>query len=232
MFKEITPINLSTGKTDISFTYPVPGQCPQCKKGIDNVPLDSYYIKKNKHAIVFIFYFCPSCETCFIGQYTCYNPEWAYRNDLKQDRLIPHGIFHKSFSKEITAMSPSFVSIYKQAYEAEKTGLSQICGIGYRKALEFLIKDFAIFVNPDETENIKTSMLSACIEKYIDSQRIKVLAKASAWIGNDETHYVRKHEDYSLEDLKLFIDSTVAFIDSELTFLQAQNLIQSRQQQK
>ena len=69
------------------------------------------------------------------------------------------------------------------------------------------------------------AVLSPCINTYIDNPRIKTLATASAWIGNDETHYVRKHEDYNLEHLKIFISATVSFINSELSYLKAEQLL-------
>lgn len=75
--------------------------------------------------------------------------------------------------------------------------------MGYRKSLEFLIKDYAIAFHPDKETDIVKSQLSPCINEYIDNKRIKSLATASAWIGNDETHYTRKHEDYNVEHLKL-----------------------------
>ena len=57
--------------------------------------------------------------------------------------------------------------------------------------------------------------LSPCIKKFIDNPKIQTLAVASAWIGNDETHYIRKHEDYSLQQLKAFIVAIIAYIDYE-----------------
>ena len=35
-----------------------------------------------------------------------------------------------------------FLTIYNQSLSAEDNNLDQIAGIGYRKALEFLIKDY------------------------------------------------------------------------------------------
>lgn len=133
-----------------------------------------------------------------------------------------------AFSEKLATVSPHFVRIYHQAEMAEAQGMTEICGMGYRKALEFLVKDFACMMNPDEEDDIKKLPLSACINNYIESNRIKTLATASAWLGNDETHYVRKHEDYDTEDMKIFIKSLVPFIESELAFLEAQEFIESK----
>ncbi len=118
-----------------------------------------------------------------------------------------------------------FVKIYNQAEISENSGCLEICGLGYRKALEFLVKDYAIKFNPDDEESIKKQMLSPCINHYIDNPRIKTLATASAWIGNDETHYIRKHDDYDLHHLKTFIAALVSHIDSEFSYLKAVNLL-------
>ena len=107
--------------------------------------------------------------------------------------------------------------------------LYEICGSGYRKALEFLVKDFIIHQNPALEESVKTERLGKCISDHIENPRIKALSTASAWIGNDETHYVRKHEDYGLKELKAFINAVVLYIDSELSVQAADDLIsQSR----
>lgn len=82
-----------------------------------------------------------------------------------------------SFDENITNLSPQFDKIYNQALAAELSGLDEIAGLGYRKALEFLVKDFAISEHPDDAEEIKKLMLSPCIKKYVDDARIKTLVE-------------------------------------------------------
>jgi hypothetical protein len=50
---------------------------------------------------------------------------------------------------------------------------------------------------------------------YIKSEQIKGIAKRAAWLGNDETHYVRKWEDKDLNDLKKLITLTLHWIEIE-----------------
>ncbi len=141
------------------------------------------------------------------------------------DRLIPYGEDITEFSTNINKLSRSFVRIYNQSEKAEEMGLDEIVGIGYRKSLEFLIKNYSIKINPEKEGAIKAKQLSPCIQDYIDNKRIKALATASAWIGNDETHYANKHDDYGIGHLKAFISSIVSYIDSELSFLEAEILL-------
>ncbi|CAD6491876.1 MAG: hypothetical protein DIAAKJNI_00172 [Candidatus Argoarchaeum ethanivorans] len=92
----------------------------------------------------------------------------------------------------------------------------EICGVGYRKALEFLIKDYLISIKPDEEENIKNRFLGRCIKEDIESTKLKQIAEKATWLGNDETHYIKKWKDKDLEDLKKLINITVHYIVMEL----------------
>ena len=42
------------------------------------------------------------------------------------------------------------------------------------------------------------------------------MAKGATWLGNDETHYVKKWENKDITDLKNLIDLTLAWIGLEL----------------
>ena len=118
--------------------------------------------------------------------------------------------------ENIEKVSPIFVEIYSQATVAESEALDQIAGVGYRKAAEFLIKDYVISKNPSDEEHIKSIMLGQVIADYLnDFPKIQALAKSVAWIGNDETHYVRRHDDKDIQDLKKFILSAAQFIAAD-----------------
>lgn len=118
--------------------------------------------------------------------------------------------------ENIEKVSPVFVEIYSQATVAESEALNQIAGVGYRKAAEFLIKDYVISKNPSDEEHIKSIMLGQVIAEYLnDFPKIQALAKSVSWIGNDETHYVRRHNDKDIQDLKKFILSAAQFIAAD-----------------
>jgi hypothetical protein len=120
-----------------------------------------------------------------------------------------------TFEKVIVDLSPEFVRIYAQALAAEAHNLSEIAGPGYRKALEFLVKDYAISVNPNETINIRKMLLGIVIANYIKYDKVATLAARAAWLGNDETHYERKWIDKDLQDFKKLIIATVHFISMD-----------------
>jgi len=121
-----------------------------------------------------------------------------------------------NFSESIADVSSDFIEIYNQAMTAESHGLDQITGIGLRKALEFLIKDFLINQYPSKAEEIKGKTLGKCIDEDVADPNVKASAKLATWLANDETHYVRKWEDKDINDLKILIRLTVNWIDSVL----------------
>ena len=119
-------------------------------------------------------------------------------------------------SKEVQDVSPHFVTILSQAAAAESFGLDQVAGVGYRKALEFIIKDFCIAEHEHESDAIKGMFLGQVIDKYVDSGNIKSCAKLASWLGNDETHYVRRWEDKDISDLKTLLKLTEGWIRDHL----------------
>ena len=46
------------------------------------------------------------------------------------------------------------------------------------------------------------------VNEYIEDQGIKDLAERALWLGNDETHYLKKWIDKDLHDLKFLIEMT------------------------
>lgn len=205
MWREITT---NSGRAQIS---ELPNECPFCHKQI--TPNIIFGFKKpQKYMDVFLA--CPDkdCLSTFIGGY---RERQSTNFFYFENRVTKGNIIEAEFDDVIKTLSNSFVTIYNQAYYAEQEGLVEICGVGYRKALEFLIKDYAIDKNPDDKENIEKKFLGVCIDNYIDDNRIKTVAKRAVWIGNDETHYVRRWEGKNLVDLKKLIDLTIHWIQME-----------------
>ena len=173
-----------------------------------------------KTAIVYAAFRCPiaTCRGLYVGIYRGWTQSNPYAN--LANSFLPHHTQEKEFQKNITEISPTFCEIFNQAHLAEENGLNHICGPGYRKALEFLIKDFLILhkFKSDATkkEEIEKTFLGPVIQKFIDDERIKQCAKRAVWLGNDETHYVRNWEDKDLKDLKSLILLTVNFTDSSI----------------
>jgi hypothetical protein len=120
-----------------------------------------------------------------------------------------------TFLQCIQDVSPTFCEIYDQAHKAEEFRLAQVCGVGYRKAFEFLIKDYLVRKHPDDEAAIKAKPLGRCIDDDVEDPKTKAVAKRATCLGNDETHYQRRWVDKDLNDLKRLIDLVLFWIDAE-----------------
>ena len=119
---------------------------------------------------------CPFCGTKMNPDYIFLRGEYIFAQCSNSDcekylllskdytgsfgRIEPNSLpKKKNFSEIIVKVSSDFVNIYNQAYCAEQLSLDQVCGVGYRKALEFLIRDYLIAREEDaaKVELIKKS---------------------------------------------------------------------------
>lgn len=169
--------------------------------------------RKSIDSILEIVYGCPrqECGRLFIARYRI----------TKSSRIfslyacVPITPKSTAFPKEVESVSPEFVAIFSEAAAAEAYGLKRVAGPGYRKALEYLVKDYLIKSYPDKEKEITSEFLGACIKRIGDT-KIKKCAKRAAWVGNDETHYKRKWLDKGMGDLKTLIKLVVNWIESEI----------------
>ncbi|HEM3384958.1 TPA: DUF4145 domain-containing protein [Streptococcus suis] len=194
-----------------------PEHCPHCGRVMSprlvskSSSEDEYSSSFGSFALTFRCSYS-DCKKYFSVEYVhnynrgiCLATEYSYRPPIKV-----------SLPKNVEKVSPMFVEIYGQASIAESEKLEQIAGVGYRKSAEFLIKDYAIRKSSDKEEEIKKMPLGQVISTYlVDFPKVQTLAKAVTWIGNDETHYIRKHDDKDIQDLKNFILATAQFIAAD-----------------
>lgn len=215
-------LNDDISKKNLEIEYP--SVCPMCHKSGDPSYLSSYYIDdEHTYPNLFVHFFCHNCEKTFLGNY--HIGPYHGLTELMGFEPISR-VEEREFPKHIKDLSPDFCNIYNQAYASQQYRLNDISGMAYRKALEFLVKDYAIFLHPDDKEAIIKALLSQCINNYIDNGKIKHLAMASAWIGNDETHYERKQQEYNVDDLIEFINAIVSFIDFDISAMNAERMIE------
>ena len=186
-----------------------PDRCPRCHKHIIGL-FRSAYSRRESDKIVDAVFQCPGlgCGRTFIAEYNSFNSPAVLTN------LVPITVEEEVFSDEIVNVSRNFVVIYNEALKAESLGLMLIAGPGYGKALEFLVKDYAIKHNPDDIEDIKKAFLGACIKNYISDFRVKSLAEKAAWLRNDESHYIKRWEKQDINDLKVLLKLVVNAIEN------------------
>lgn len=215
---------LDSGSANMQIEFP--DNCPYCFKAISaKVVAKTEYDSKQKLNISALFQ-CPSCKKFFAKEYQI-TSDFSNKISGHTTALVPYKLVKNisyDLPEEVESVSKSFKEIYYQALVAESENLEQICGIGYRKSIEFLIKDFLInFMNQDKGQISKLPLGQAI--KKIENDRIQSLATASTWLGNDETHYQRKYEDRDLTDMKRFIKALTFYISSEVVASEAEEFI-------
>lgn len=188
-----------------------PNECPYCHKHI--IPkFKSEYINGDQYTL-YATLLCPNteCDKTFIAQYGREG-----QINYRFNHITKYSVISENFSDEINEISPRFKIIFNEAFFAEQNALFEICGVGYRKSLEILLKDYLIGLFPDNQATIRKDSISSCIKHYVEDVRLKSTSNRAIWLGNDHTHYEKKWEHKDLNDLKTLIKLTVNWIESEI----------------
>ena len=190
--------------------------CPCCHTAIKALRVGTHFNEYTDQMLYLLLKCDVSyCQSCFTAVYEAKEPN---SNEFVFIKVVTGTPIQTTFEPLIKRISPQFVKIYNEASFAEQAELFEISGVGYRKALEFLIKDYVIYLNPNDEALIKKKTLGDCISFYLTDPEIKESAKRATWLGNDETHYIRKWENHDLQDLKFMMEMTRYFIFMKLSF--------------
>lgn len=210
LIKNSTILSSIGGSIEI---YEYPNKCPLCHHAISTTPFyqdanivsrkDTIYNPGDKVEIIFR---CPNCFYLFIGLYL------SGERVLRLEFLSPCNIQKKEVHSEVINISPDFELIFQQANKAYNSNMKEIAGCGFRKSLEFLVKDYCSYLFPQKADKIKEAFLSKCIEQFIEDKKIKECAKRATWLGNDETHYERVWKDKDITDLIKLLDLVMHWI--------------------
>ncbi len=214
----IYALNVKGAEIPIKIDIESIDNCPICHKGIEPIILNNYLVGKNINILQRV-YRCPrnQCGRIFLANYY-----FSHGGVFRLKYLEPYQHEDPPLPDLLKENFPDFCEIYKQAIIADEMNLKEITGMGLRKSLEFLIKDFVIRnlkndnAGEEKINEVKKSFLGACIEKYISDSTIKRRAKRAVWLGNDETHYFKKWPEKDITDLKNLIEITISSIEAQL----------------
>lgn len=193
-----------------------PDTCTYCDKGIDPKIINKFLYNFYDLYNIVITFKCPCCNEIFFAKYQINPIMYPNNYELHYFEVIGGHKKRLDFSSEIKELSPNFITNYNDAYIAEQSGCTSIVGIAYRRAFEFLIKDYAIKYNVEDTEKIKKMNLSDCVKEYFKDAETKDLLVRTTWIGNDFTHYENKHTNINIDDLKQLIELSMRKIEDEI----------------
>jgi len=214
--------NKNTG-SQVTFKLSRIDTCPHCNSKQTTRPIDAtFYKSKDDWYHISCHFQCKSldCEKSFLAIHKTIRPA----SEALFIKFEAQSYVKKIFPDCVNEISVEFTRIFHQAEKAESIGLNHVSGPGYRKALEFLIKDYCISIEdkPEKIEAIKRKTLSQCINDNINEPKIQTASKLASWIGNDEVHYLRKHENKDLQDLKRIIKLVINFIEDDFLYKQCE----------
>ncbi|MDT7850162.1 DUF4145 domain-containing protein [Methylophilus sp. VKM B-3414] len=183
-----------------------PDKCPICHhhSEIHLFKADETFNKTEVQVVFQCVY--SGCKSYFIGYY-------GPKGQAELKTLKPIKPNPTAFPEDISRLSPTFISVFREAEEALHQGLPQVAGPGYRKAFEFLIKDYAKSLAPEKHEEIEKAFSGSVVSEYVTDPRIQAVAKRTLWLGNDETHYLRKWTTHDMDDLIRLIRLAVNWIE-------------------
>ena len=127
---------------------------------------------------------------------------------------------NQEYSNELLQpISPRFISAYNQALRAEERQDIELAAIGYRHALECLIKDFAIKeLNLNYDEVVKKSLCDA-IKLYLEEKDLVSTADVIRILGNDYTHYERKYPEFDFALLKQYMEIFIKLVETRVLIM-------------
>ncbi len=187
----------------ISGQYDKPMICPYCGVYTEATAVigESFSLTGNKSAIVISFQ-CTRCKKSFLAVYIEENHCYTLNTIIP---IAENDEVHEG----LKTVSPEFERIHQQAYRAELRGDIDLAAVGYRTALEVLVKDFAIRELGEKEEEVTSKKLAQAIEDYSGSIELLATSDVVRMLGNDYTHYLKKYENIGFETLKHYYNVTM-----------------------
>lgn len=203
----------------------VPKLCPHChKEMIPTIISKSELQTYGQNRVFAILLRCNICSSFYAVEYIYNNP----RQNPKQT-LVPYTYsptVDLNIPDNIKKISKDFEEVYTQSETAYQLDLKQIAGMGYRKSVEILVKDFLIYKDPDNSEKILKLTLNSAISK-IENKKLENLARMCAYLGNDQTHPIKLHPSKDIDDLRNFTENLVLLIAFEINYIDGSETILS-----
>ena len=209
---EISTVDHYFSTVSKTVTIQIPQTCPWC--GIGNNPTNNEAgkLEIQEGYIFSMHHRCPACK-----KYHMTNQEYLRQADKTTMVLVYPNKVVTDIDRLFIEYAPRFVEFYSEAIEAEKGGLENIAGTGYRSAVECLIKDYALAFELDTKEYLSDPKFTFnnAIDRYVkDDDLLKGALHFIRTVGNGYTHW-NKSTSISLPELKNYVDIIIQIFKSK-----------------
>ena len=186
---------------DSNYTLKKPMLCPLCNAYQDSSKVSSQLYPSQDH-IQFgsVCYKCSHCKNQYLVIYEINH----------EKKIADFGAYYPQVSikyenETIAAVSPRFIDMYNQALTSESLGNIELAAVGFRQALECLVKDFAIIELKRDRDEVIGKTLYSAIGDYFEETSFVSSADVVRILGNDYAHYDRKYPQLDFEILKRYM---------------------------
>lgn len=232
-FVRVAPFSVTIGKTKHRLDT-LPAYCPRCRQDVvPTVEMGGAWAgpwdEAPYEATLNIAVSCPACDRAYIVEYDAtLDPEEERDWLFSLSGTIPAGLRATVISATMKRISSDFARAYDQAVAAQAAGLEELAGAGYRRALEYLVKDYLIYKAPQHEDKYLKTALGNCIKDHINDAAIRELAGRAVSIGNDYVHY-RQFNRRDVRQLKSLIDLVHRWIDLNETIASVRNQLETEE---
>ena len=209
---EISTVEYYFGTIAKYLTIQIPKTCPLCGIGNNPTTKEVGWLDIQEGYIFTLHHRCPACQ-----KYHMTNQEYLNQDDKTTMVLIYPNKVVSDIDRLFIDHAPRFVEFYSEAIEAEKMGLENIAGTGYRSAIECLIKDYALAFELDTKEYLSDPKFTFnnAIDRYVkDDDLLKSALHFIRIVGNGYTHW-NKSTSISLSQLKNYVDIIIQIFKSK-----------------
>ena len=209
---EVSTVDFYFSAISKTLMIQIPQSCPLC--GIGNNPTTNEVgrLEIQEGYVFTLHHRCPACK-----KYHMTNQEYLNQDDKTTMILVYPNKVVIDIDDLFIEHAPRFVEFYSEAVEAEKMGLENIAGTGYRSAIECLIKDYALAFELDDKEYLSDPKLTFnnAIDRYVkNDDLLKGALHFIRTVGNDYTHW-NKSTSISLPQLKNYVDIIIQIFKSK-----------------
>lgn len=201
------------GSSDSQFNLTInkPLYCPICNLAQDGAIADrKLWNAGDGRFYGTIMYTCNRCRKKYLATYDV---------DVRS-HSGSFGAFYPTVSTTYTndiiePVSPRFIAMYNQAYRAEQAGDIELAAVGYRQALECMVKDYAIAELGKSHEEVASKSLYNAIVEYLETDLVST-ADVIRILGNDYAHYERRHMEVDFPILKRYMGIFIQLLETKL----------------